>query len=125
MNDPTSHRIIIAEDDPVVRSLILRIVQRTFPVALIEEAGNGQLALDAYQQGGADLVILDHHMPDLTGLEVTRRIRQTDERVPIIMISGDTAVTWQAPVAGVTSFVAKPFTFDQLRQVLLAALAPQ
>ena len=55
-----SYRIIIAQDDAALASLLTRLILRRYPTAVVQAFGNGQDALDAYDQAGADLLFVNH-----------------------------------------------------------------
>jgi CheY-like chemotaxis protein len=116
-----SYHIIIAEDQADVRALLVRVVARTYPSARISAVADGMKALLVYDQEGADLLITDHDMPRLPGLDLVTLIRSRHATIPIVMIS---AATTAAPAyaAGVTAFLAKPFSITQLMQVLTSLL---
>src|SRR5262245_30261147 len=70
-----AYHVIIADDDAAIRSLIARIVARTYDPVTISEVPDGLDALLIYQQQGADLVITNQEMPALSGLSLIERLR--------------------------------------------------
>lgn len=115
-----SARILVADDDPTIRRLMavfLRTLGYTPTVV-----SDGQEALAAALADPPDLVISDIHMPELGGLELTRRMR--GERalagVPILLFSASIGQAdedlWRS--AGADGFVVKPPTLAGLRQTL-------
>ncbi|BCM88873.1 chemotaxis protein CheY [Abditibacteriota bacterium] len=79
-----------------------------------ETAPNGMAALDiiTHNADALDVVIMDYHMPEMTGLEVVERLRQRNDitQVPIILFTGDTMGEFesQAQKLGVARVVYKP-----------------
>src|SRR6266851_7927621 len=73
----------------------------------------------------ADAVITDLVMPDLNGVEVTRRLRRTDPHLPIFVLTGhgDIATAIDALKAGATEYLSKPVNIDELMTLLTRALA--
>jgi len=73
----------------------------------------------------ADAVITDLVMPDLNGVEVTRRLRRTDPHLPIFVLTGhgDIATAIDALKAGATEYLTKPVNIDELMTLLTRALA--
>ncbi len=73
----------------------------------------------------ADAVITDLVMPDLNGVEVTRRLRRTDPHLPIFVLTGhsDLATAIDALKAGATEYLTKPVNIDELMTLLTRALA--
>lgn len=119
-----SARIILADDDPIMRELARERLADGghFVVATT----NGREAFEALRAGGADLVISDLDMPEMTGYELTRAVRGHREfaQIPVIVItasdSGD-AVD-KAFAAGATSFLAKPMNWTLFNHAVLFVL---
>jgi CheY-like chemotaxis protein len=112
------YRIIIAEDDRMAGKLLEIIVIGLCPLGNISLVLNGQEALRLYEQSGADLIISDKNMPLVDGLELTRTLRARGVSIPIIVMSGNTAVEAEAKKAGATLFLGKPGVYSQLPQLL-------
>jgi CheY-like chemotaxis protein len=119
-----AYHIIIADDDAAIRSLIARVVARTYARVTISAIPDGLDALLIYQQRGADLVITNHQMPVLSGLSLIERLRVLSATLPIIMVSAHPSVEPRARAVGVTHFLLKPFSVTQLVQVLTSVLPP-
>lgn len=117
-----SYHIIIADDTDSVRGLVARVVARTYPAVRISAVTDGQDAFDIFQSEGAHLLITNNDMPRLDGIALVQHVRAINATLPIIMISGNAAMFSAAMVAGVTSFVGKPFTVGQLTQELTKLL---
>jgi len=108
--------ILVADDDPRIRTLLRRRLQRAgFAVC---EAGDGHEALAILARGAVSLILLDILMPELSGTEVVQRLR-ADPRfapTPIILMTASPIVRPQPrphPL-GDMLFFTKPFAFDQL-----------
>jgi CheY-like chemotaxis protein len=110
-------RILLAEDEAQVRAFLLRALTIMCPQAEIIPVGDGKLALEIFYSSGADLIISDHHMPQLSGMELLQTIRRTSE-VPFVLISADNTVAEPAHAAGATGFLHKPFSLTALRQAV-------
>jgi CheY-like chemotaxis protein len=119
------YRIIIAEDDRMAGKLLEIIVIGLCPLGNISLVLNGQEALRLYEQSGADLIISDKNMPLVDGLELTRTLRARGVSIPIIVMSGNTAVEAEAKKAGATLFLGKPGVYSQLPQLLPNLLLPK
>ena len=85
--DKASARILVVDDDPDV----LRVLGGALQLFnyQVDTAGDGAVGWDALSARSYDLVITDHSMPKLTGLELLRRLRAVRLDLPCILISGD------------------------------------
>ena len=106
------------DDEAVVRNGIKRALQnRDIPSTL---ATNGREALDLLDHQAFDLVLLDIRMPDMSGMEVLKKIRSRHNNTQIVMITGyptiDTAV--QCIKLGAVDYLVKPFRLDDLEAAL-------
>ena len=113
--EPTrNQRILVVDDEPsIVDAVATSLRYEGFDVS---EAVNGRLALAAAQEHPPDLIVLDVMLPDLDGLEVTRRLRADGIRVPILFLTARDAV--EDKVAGLTiggdDYVTKPFALAEV-----------
>ena len=106
-------RIMVVEDEESFSEALAFMLQREGYE--VEVAADGNLALDVYEQRGADLILLDLMLPGLPGLEVCRQIR-TRSQVPIIMLTAkdgeiDKVVGLEI---GADDYVTKPFSSREL-----------
>ena len=120
-----SLRILVAEDNPVNRKLACKILERRGHVVAV--AQNGREALEAVQASDFDLVLMDVQMPEVDGLEATRRIRSWEPAGGRrMMIAAMTAHAMaedreRCLEAGMDSYVTKPLQIAQLAKVLRQA----
>ncbi|MEE2690826.1 MAG: response regulator [Pseudomonadota bacterium] len=117
-------RILLADDDPIMRELAsAKLAAAGHDVASFADGG---AAFEALARDGADLVISDLDMPVMDGFELTRRIRASDEwqDVPVIVVTGsDHASAVEAAfAAGATSFLAKPINWTLFSQSVMFVL---
>jgi DNA-binding response OmpR family regulator len=112
--------LLLVEDDERLADLTARLLARDRH--LVERARRGSEAIDAAEMEGLDAVILDLGLPDLSGLEVARRIRSSGSRVPIIMLTARDAVRDRVIGldAGADDYVVKPFAYEELAARLRA-----
>jgi len=113
-------RVLVVDDEPqILRALVTNLTARGYDV---EQAGNGEDALDVAARKHPDVVILDLGLPGIDGIEVVRGLRGWSE-VPIIVLSvrdaeGDKI---DALDAGADDYVTKPFGMGELLARLRAA----
>jgi two-component system KDP operon response regulator KdpE len=115
-------RILIVDDEPPIRRFL-----RTALAAQdyrVEEAGDGEAALDFLKRNPVDLIVLDLGLPGMDGLEVIRRRRGEGDTTPIIILSSrdDEAGKVQALDLGADDYVSKPFGMEELAARIRAAL---
>ena len=113
MNSPKG-RILYTEDDPDSRELIRYVFTRGGYEVICAESSRDALRLA--KQEHFDLFLLDNWLPDLTGLELTRCIREFDQTTPILFYSGAAFESDKRdPLnAGAQSYLTKPFDFQRL-----------
>ncbi len=114
------YKILLAEDELLVSRLLQRYLKSIgFEVVA---AANGREALDLYRREAPDLLVSDVDMPEMGGLELLSSIRQTDHRLPAILVSGK-----GDPRAGRGEgdyrFLPKPLTLTDLRDQIALAMA--
>jgi CheY-like chemotaxis protein len=110
--------ILVVDDDKDIRDLLEdRLRAMGYQV---ETETDGLRALKAAASGRFSGLILDIGLPSLDGMDVLRQIRQSDERLPIIMVTAsgakDTAI--KAISLGAQAYLLKPFDGEELRQVI-------
>jgi signal transduction histidine kinase len=109
--------ILIVEDDPDIRQLLQDRLRATgYRVQL---AVDGVRALEAVQAETFEGMILDIGSPALDGMEVLRKIRISDQQIPIVMVtaSGSKELAVRAVGMGAQAYLLKPFNADELQQV--------
>ena len=127
----TKQRILVADDDPDMRTLIAYVLRRGgYDVV---EAGSGMEAIERIAPtvwskcGGFKAIVSDVCMPDLTGLDLLAALRCTRFETPVILMTafGDEEVRAEAHSLGATAVLDKPFDLDELpaavRKAMLSA----
>jgi two-component system, OmpR family, response regulator MprA len=114
--------VLVADDDRAVREALERALQlEGFEVEL---TADGDATLAAVERRTPDAVVLDVMMPGLDGLDVTRRLRRTGNRVPILLLTARDAVgdRVEGLDAGADDYLPKPFALEELIARLRALL---
>ncbi len=120
--------VLLAEDNAVNQLVARRFLERLGCTVTI--ASNGREAIEQCRRRTFDAVLMDCQMPDIDGLEATRKIRENEppnrRRVPIIAITAHAEDAWreQCREAGMDDFLGKPVDFEELRRILLRCLGP-
>jgi DNA-binding NtrC family response regulator len=125
-----------AKDSPLVPTIYVLDDDRVYAKLLAAHLGSpGRVRARVFEQPEellahhaeepADAVITDLVMPDLNGVEVTRRLRRSDPHLPIFVLTGhgDIATAIEALKAGATEYLTKPVNIDELMTLLNRALA--
>ena len=115
--------ILLVEDNVINQQVALGILQISgYSVTVVN---NGREALDAYAQGGFDLILMDCHMPEMDGFEATRAIRQLERgskvrRIPIIALTANAMSHDREECldAGMDDHLSKPFNMLALQELL-------
>jgi DNA-binding response OmpR family regulator len=109
----STSRILVVDDDPDIRSLVVELLLRAGHE--IEEAPDGRSGLRALHASPPDLVLLDVSMPDMDGWQTLERIRDLSD-VPVIMLTarGDELERVRGLRAGADDYVTKPFGRQEL-----------
>jgi response regulator of citrate/malate metabolism len=113
-------RVLIVEDEPTAAEALALHVGRVPGFGVAGHVSAGADALRRVAAGGLDLVLLDIYLPDMSGLEVLRRLRAGGHTVDVIATTRarDLSVVQAAVSFGVTQYLVKPFTSGAVRQKL-------
>ncbi len=112
-------RLLVVEDEPSISGFVRRgLIFEGYDVQVAE---TGRAALEAIRDRSPDLIVLDLMLPEVDGIEVTRRVRAVEEaddrpRVPILMLTARDAVADRVAglETGADDYLVKPFDFDEL-----------
>ena len=102
-------RVLVVDDDPVIRDLLRATLDGDFEVS---EAREGDEALRHLAADDADLVILDWQMPGRWGGEILAELKRTRPDLPVVVLTGHPEQQTQVIAAGLgaSAFLPKPFS---------------
>ncbi|MBI2216873.1 MAG: response regulator transcription factor [Candidatus Rokubacteria bacterium] len=102
-------RVLVVDDHPVVRVGLRTLLESEPDLVIIGEAGNGVEAVAGAQRLGPDVVVMDISMPEMDGLEATRRIRATCATTHVLILTVHAQERYLFPVlkAGASGYVLK------------------
>src|ERR687884_41825 len=123
MTEEMTLRTIVADDDPLVRRLIRDTLQRA-DVIVIAEASTGREAVELALFYRPDVVVMDFMMPEMDGIEATRRIYEHDPSIRVVMLTGagDDELGLRGLRAGAAGYLSKEVELDSLPRALRGAL---
>ena len=120
---PKGKHVLVVEDDLLNQTIVCKLL--THAGYRVSVAADGMSALEAVSHTTFDLVLMDWHMPDMDGLEVTRRMRGGDaghwgEIVPIVALTANAFAEDRATclAAGMNDYLTKPVMADNLFAVI-------
>jgi DNA-binding NarL/FixJ family response regulator len=123
--DPT--RILLIDDHRLMRDGLRALLASHREFRVTGEAGDGASALRAVRSQPFDLVLLDVHLPDMSGIEVARRILAVFPEIKVVVLSSDHghACVHEALLAGVSGYILKDNATDELVRALHTVVAGQ
>ena len=123
MDDVAPLRTIVADDDPLVRRLIRDTLQHD-NVVVVAEACNGREAIELALFYRPDVVVMDYMMPEMDGLEATKKLYEQDPDIRVVMLTGggDESLGLRGLRAGAVGFLSKDMELDALPRALRGAL---
>lgn len=118
-----SYNILIVDDSSLTRVAIKRIIDMVdIDTGEIFESCNGQEALTVLDENDIDMVLADLNMPDMGGIELIQKMKESDDlaNIPVIVVSTESSTTRVNDLIedGIKGFLHKPFTPEDFRTIL-------
>ena len=118
-----AYNILIVDDSFPMRAVIKKVIKASgFDIGEFFEASNGKEALQVMDQKWLDLVLTDHNMPDMNGLELLKAMKDCDALmdIPVVMVTteGSDRRVEEFLNFGVAAYIKKPFTPEQIKSHL-------
>ena len=109
--------VLVVDDDFMVARIHTQFVERTPGFRVVGVASTGRAALDDVARLRPDLVLLDVHLPDMTGIDVLRRLRAGGDDVGVLVVTAarEADTVRAAASGGAVHYLVKPFDYDDLR----------
>lgn len=113
-------KILIVEDDPMVRMLTVKFINSLNGFEVVKDFGSSGEALSYLESHRVDLFILDMFLPDLSGLQLLKNLRERELRCDVIFVTASNSShdIKQAFQLGAVDYLIKPFDFDRLKEAL-------
>ncbi len=114
-------KILVVDDFPTMRRIVRNLLKE-LGFDNVDEAEDGQMALDKLQSGAFQLVVSDWNMPNMDGLSMLKQIRADPalSKIPVLMVTAEAKKEniIAAAQAGASGYVVKPFTAATLEEKL-------
>ncbi|WP_029138729.1 response regulator transcription factor [Nakamurella lactea] len=109
-------RVLLADDQPIVRAGVARILSPDDGFEVVAECGDGSAVAEAVLRTRPDVVLMDIRMPELDGIAATRLLQATEQPPAVLVLTtfDDDEVLWGAVEAGAAGFVLKDTTAADL-----------
>ena len=116
-------KVLIIDDDRSVRHIVASGLNGYSGISVVP-ASDGDIGLSLLESEKPTVVLLDVFLPNHNGLELFRKIRAVDRKLPVIFITGDTSseTAIQAMRAGAFDYLSKPLDIGQIRSLTLSAI---
>jgi DNA-binding NtrC family response regulator len=116
-----SKTILVIDDEKTIRWSLGEALRDDYEVI---DADSGRKGLELFREKSSDLVLVDLKLPDKSGIEVLKKIKEHDPKVPAIMMTayGEVETAVEAMKAGAYDFVLKPFALEKLKVTIGNAL---
>lgn len=117
-------KILLVDDSRTIRN-IQKNTLKALGYEDIAEASDGIEALACIAKARPDLILVDWNMPNMDGITMIKKVRETDKTMPIIMVTTEAEKTrvMEAVKAGVNNYVVKPFTAETLAEKINQTMA--
>jgi DNA-binding response OmpR family regulator len=121
---PQQPTVLVVEDDETTRNTMTRILVREGYLALTAESGHDALGTLRAPLAPIDVVVLDVHLPDVSGIDLCARIREMHPNLPVVVCTGEAEPAEAARLLelGVHRYFLKPIAADELLATVEAAL---
>ena len=118
MTDQEQLRVLIADDDAGMRTVMRKIIAKVEGFTLVAEAGDGKTTLELTEQLKPNVVFLDVEMPQMSGVECARAIQDMDPSIVIIFATAHDTYMGDAFEVYAFDYLVKPFKVDRVIQTL-------
>lgn len=113
-------KLIIADDEPIIRQHLLKAINwESLGFEIVAEASDGLSLLNKTLELSPDAVIIDIKMPIMSGIEFSKKIKETNPNIKIVVLSGysDSEYLLEMIDSGVFGYILKPFKNEKLTQI--------
>jgi DNA-binding response OmpR family regulator len=118
----TQARILVVDDDDPLREVLRNQLEAAGYQC--DDARDGQEAIDKLRAGGVDLMLLDINMPEKSGIDVLRFLKENSIQCRVIMLTGRIgfSIATESLKLGADEYITKPFSLDYLLSAIQRVL---
>lgn len=118
-----NYEIFVVDDDDAVRDSLCIMLSTAYP--RVTGYSSGQQFLSSFRRQHRNCLVIDIHMPEMTGLDVIDRLAEMKARIPTVLMTGriDSTLRTRAIASGVHTLLDKPVEYSELINAINAALA--
>ena len=111
-------KILVVDDEPHIREVLQQLLETEGYVTA--GADSGAEALELVREFMPHIVFLDIRMPEMDGIQCLRRIKEIEQNVEVVMISGFATIEMakRALEIGAFDYIGKPLSFDHIRDII-------
>lgn len=112
--DGSPIRVLLVDDEPALANLVKMALH--YEGWVMEVAHTGREAVTSFDETDPDVVVLDNMLPDVDGLEILRRVRESESYTPTLLLTARDSVMDRTSglAAGADDYMAKPFSLEEL-----------
>lgn len=117
-------KVLLVEDDPMVTKVTCVFFKINHPDATVTVAADGQSAIQQALENDFEVILMDYGLPDMSGIEVTKKLRSEGVTTPIVGLSGNLGSVSDADMeaAGLNGAFEKPLTPEKWQQIVAICL---
>lgn len=117
-------KIMLVDDSRTIRNIQKRTLQQLGHTDIVE-AEDGVQALARFSENVPDFMLIDWNMPNMNGLTLVQKIRETNKTIPLVMCTteAEKSRVLEALKAGVNNYIVKPFTAESLGEKIDQTMA--
>jgi DNA-binding NarL/FixJ family response regulator len=109
-------RLLIADDHELFRRGLRMVLEDEDDIEIVDEAGDGEVAVDLAREHAPDVVVMDVRMPGLSGIQAARRIKEEEPgtKILVLTISDEEDDLYDAIKAGANGYLLKEISIDEI-----------
>lgn len=111
-------RIALVDDTPMELEILSDIISKELPYATVFTFPSGKSFLDSWENNGYDLILLDIYMEDMLGVDVAKKIRETDEEVRLVFCTTSNEFASESYEVGANYYLQKPVSQVSFQRML-------